>query len=408
MQWGVAMQELKANWGLLLAACICSSLVGIHYHILGMLIKPLGIAYGWSRGDTTVALTIASVLLPPVAIAVGWLGDRFGPRKIVLPGIILYGVAFSLLGLAGPSLWSWYALFSLYALVGFGGGIVLWSKAIVQKFDAQRGLALAICSSGVGILVAIIPTVILYFIASFGLRGTFFAWGACSVAIMLPVAWLFCPRDVRHAGTAEADLVVQRSSFKTTLRIPAFWWLAIAVLAIGVCNGPLVVQMQPMLTDSGMSPQLAARAAMVMGPALIASRLSVGFLFDRFPARTVAGFCFIAPALASLLLARLDGSFIVAVPAVTAAAAAHGAEVDVAAYLTGRYIGKHHYGFAFGTIIGLYGLGLSLGSTIAGYIHDLAHSNTYVLVMIAAVSVVAVSLIFKLEPTKRVASTAEV
>ena len=211
------MGEFRKNWGLLLAASICSCLVGIHYHFIGPLIKPLGLAYGWSRGDTSLALTISSVILPLTAIAVGWLGDRFGPRQIVLPGIILYGISFSLLGLAGPKLWTWYALFTLFALVGFGGGIVLWSKALVQNFDKHRGLALAICSSGVGVLISIIPTVVLYMIATFGLRGTFFAWGACSVAVMYPVAWLFCPRGGGTLARRDARPLDDRSPAAATL-----------------------------------------------------------------------------------------------------------------------------------------------------------------------------------------------
>src|SRR5690606_37832864 len=60
-----------------------------------------------------------------------------------------------------------------------------------------------------------------------------------------------------------------------------------------------------------------------------------------------------------------------------------GAELDVIAYLAGRYFGIRSFGAIFGIIVGLMTLGSGLGPVVANLVYDL--TGTYALVLLGAV-----------------------
>jgi len=93
--------------GILFAAAMAIAIAGVHYHVVGAMVKPLGQAYGWTRGDIAFALTISSVIHPFTNVVVGLLVDRFSARAIALPGIAGFAVGLAGIGLAGGPLWTW-------------------------------------------------------------------------------------------------------------------------------------------------------------------------------------------------------------------------------------------------------------------------------------------------------------
>jgi MFS family permease len=42
--------------------------------------------FSWNRGDSAGALSLALITYTVLAPLVGWLIDRFGPRRVVVPG----------------------------------------------------------------------------------------------------------------------------------------------------------------------------------------------------------------------------------------------------------------------------------------------------------------------------------
>src|SRR5690606_21275989 len=101
-------------------------------------------AYDWSRGEIALGLTLIMVINLGGNLVVGALADRFGARPVALWGAWLFGIGFSLLGLAGPSIWSWYLVCAVFAVAVQGVGPVVWTGGIVRWFEKQRGMALAL------------------------------------------------------------------------------------------------------------------------------------------------------------------------------------------------------------------------------------------------------------------------
>lgn len=390
--------------GILLAAAIAIAIAGTHFHVVGAMVRPLGEAYGWSRGDVTFALTISSMVHPITNIAIGWLADRFPARAIALPGIVGFSLGTALLGLAGPTLWSWYAAYFGFSVLSAGASSIIWTKLVVVNFTRHRGLALAASLAGSGILVSTIPAIILLLHETFGLRGVYPALAVCSLILMFIPAWIFLPRGKIQAS-APTSAKAGSTELRSIVTSPLLWRLGIALFFVASCVGTFIAHFQPMLTDAGLSPADAARVALVIGPAMIVGRLGTGFLFDILPTRAVAAGAFALPALACLWLLQFPLDTGSASMLAVLIGVGMGSEVDVVAYLSSRYFPPRNYGLVFGILISLYGAAVGVSAWLVGAIYDAYASYDPALVALITGIALAIGLVLSLgRPPPREAS----
>jgi MFS family permease len=122
----------------------------------------------------------------------------------------------------------------------------------------------------------------------------------------------------------------------------------------------------PLLRDLGLSAVAAGAVFSVFGLSLIAGRLLVGVLLDRFWAPAVAAVTLSLPAIGCALFWQADGQTPVAALMLATAlvGVGSGAEFDIAAYLVARYFGLRDYGKTFGVHLGV----ATIGSAIAPFL----------------------------------------
>lgn len=391
------MREDSGGWhsaGILIAATIGIAIVGIHFHVVGAMVTPLGKAYGWSRGDVAFALTITAALHPFTNVWIGTLADRHGPRAVALPGIVLFCAGLALLGLAGPELWTWYAAYAAFAILGAGASTVVWTMAVVQAFNRRRGLALAISLAGAGLLVSLTPSIVLALERFAGLRGIYPALAVAALFLMFIPSWLFLPR--RDAAATGSTIRSPKGDWREVVGSVILWRLGFGLLIIASCVGTFIVHFQPMLTDAGLSRDDAAYVALFVGPAMIAGRIATGVLFDIFPTRLVAAVAFSLPGIACLLLFLLPLDLTSATFLALLIGVGMGSEVDVVAYLSSRYFGIRRYGLVFGILISLYGLAIGTSSWLVGKAHDATGSYDAVLLGLSVGVLAATALVISL------------
>lgn len=109
-----SQSEWRRGWGVVLAAALGVGIGGIFYHFIGVIMLPLQEAFGWSRGEIAFGLTLITLVHLATNIPLGFLVDKVGFRRIALVGTAGFSVSFSLLGLAGPSIFAWYAACPLF------------------------------------------------------------------------------------------------------------------------------------------------------------------------------------------------------------------------------------------------------------------------------------------------------
>ena len=88
--------EIGQRWPLILATCIgiVSSSFVLPYYTIGALVVPVTEEFGWSRAEFQAAILFSSGLGALTSPLVGWLNDRFGPRRVALPAMLGLGLGF--------------------------------------------------------------------------------------------------------------------------------------------------------------------------------------------------------------------------------------------------------------------------------------------------------------------------
>ena len=108
---------------------------------------------------------------------IGWLLDRYGARRVLLVGVLLFAAATALQSYITSSLLVLYLLFALKNLASAGQSPVPYAFAVSKWFDRRRGLALGVALAGVGLGTSVVPLVAAYFTAHYGWRMAYVGLG---------------------------------------------------------------------------------------------------------------------------------------------------------------------------------------------------------------------------------------
>ncbi len=393
-----AREEWKAFWTLPLAAGLGNTGSVIHIYSLGAFMAPLSAEFGWSRAEISSGITVSNSGSAVLGLLVGFMIDRFGPRRIGLLGAVMMAAAFAMLGTASGSYFNWLALWFLISVAATCTQTTIWTSAVTTRFDTSRGLAIALTIAVNGAAATLFPIIATLAIGGLGWRHAFFAVAGGWIAIVLPMLLLF------FRGAAEDSVVKERRKgvaasahlpgleLKQALRTMAFYRLAITGGLFAFVAMSMIVHFVPILTDKGLSPLDAASIAGLVGLASIAGRFVTGYLLDRLRPERVALVGLSMPILSALLLLNGEG-----VPAYAAAAAiagfSLGAELDVLIYLTSRHFGLKRFGTIFASIMMAMTAGTATGPLVAGMLFDRFGSyDTYLMMIIPMVVVAALSV----------------
>ena len=158
------------------------------------------------------------------------------------------------------------------------------------------------------------------------------------------------------------------------LRSWLFWGLAIAFfLDVITINGTLT-HIVPLLTDRGLPPQVAIAALSGTGFALIFGRILSGWCLDRFWGPYVAITFFILPMIGIGILMSGAAGFAPFLGAI-ACGLGIGAEIELMAFFTSRYFGLRDYAKLYGTMFGIFALGVGIGPALSGASFDRFHAG---------------------------------
>lgn len=394
-QSATAKGEFAAGWPVILSAALAISvgMTGIGFYSLGLFVTPLQAEFGWSRAAVSGAASFEQFGIFLSAPLVGKLADKFGARPIAIASYILTPLAFVALANAGPSIPAWYGLWLLVSVAGCGTTPAIWARAVSAQFDAGRGLALGLMLMGTGVASILAPALLGPVIAAFGWRKAVLAMGAVVLLVGLPVSVLMkqeprrsCSRELRRTGRFEAN--------RATVT------LVLIGLLLGVIVAGLIVHLVPMLVDGGMAAADAAKVAAQLGVAVLATRVLAGYLFDRFHAPFVAAALLMSPVISCVILLQGGPVFVAALMLGVAA----GAEVDMLAYLTGRYAPLENYGTTYGIILGVFSFGAGCGPLLFGWSVDATGGYDLVLGLSAVALIMVVAAIATLGPYRIPAS----
>ncbi len=364
---------------------------------LPVFIKPLEAEFGWSRTEISWAGAVALLIYGVGAPITGWLLDRYGPRQIMLGGLMLLG-----LGIAGTTVMQefWHLIILWGFVIGLGAAglsSVLAASIAHRWFVARRGLVLGILngSSSTGQLIFI--PLLMVVVVSGGWRIGSLILLAVSLCMMVLIGFGMRdePSDVglkpygseiegppgagkgaslgRSSGPATAmsgQAAPPPVSIRHAVKSSTFWLLCGCYFVCGgTANGLIGMHLIPHAIERGIPQVTAAWTVGVMGGMNLVGTLLSGWLTDRMDSRRLLAAVFALRGASLFILPYVtdfSGLFIFAV--------IYGldwfATVPPVIYLTGETFGKQSIGRMYGWIFLAHQLGAFVSAIGAGTIFD--------------------------------------
>ena len=381
-----AATEWKLNWPLVVACMIGFSFHAVMSYGIGLFMGPLQEEFGWGMAKLSAGFTISALLTVPLAPVVGAMIDKWGVRRLVLPGLVLKAVSIAVFATTSGSDFQWYALWVFYALVAMGVKSTVWIAAVSGAFLAGRGLALAVVLSGTALTQIVAPPLSEWLIGSYGWRQAFvylgFGWGL--FGLVFCYLFLFDTHDTRRRAarrrargekvTGEVRPELTGLGVRDALRNLPLIRVALATLITMILGIGVIVHLVPILTEAGYTRESAAYLASLAGIAGIAGKLVTGYLMDRMHAGWIGALTMSAMAVAFLAMLEPWRTQTLIIMAVVIIGYASGSKLQICAYLTGRYGGMRNFGKIFGAMASMIALGSGLGPLLAGAVHDISGS----------------------------------
>jgi predicted MFS family arabinose efflux permease len=393
---------LHGGWGVAGAAFVgvMTSFAPIVPYTFSLFLNPLHAAFGWHREAIGGTFALAAITVALVSPGIGVLLDRFPPRRIILPSILIFALALASLSKLGPNIARFYFTFFILGLVANGTAQFAYTRTMLTWFQKRRGFALALILTGSGVGSILIPPVTQWMIERHGWRSAYTLLGGIAL-LGFPLTALLVRN--RPAAAVYGDPVPSSGvTVSAALQSVAFWVLAgITVLSAFSENG-LVTNMAAILTEHGVTAQSAALALSVRGGSGIIGRLCVGFLIDRFSPQRMQTFILILAAIGTLILA-FAGSTAIALLGAALLGIGLGSEADVAPYLLARYFGRKHFSVLYGLTWTAYAIGGGTGPVVIGHLYDRAGSyepRFIVGLAFVAFASAAVSLLLRSDPRR--------
>ena len=130
----------------MLSAClgVMAGFGSLFVYTFSVFVKPLAAEFGWSREAISSGFAIAAVTLGVCSPLLGRWIDRFGPRRIILLCMTIYGFAIASLSLLRSRFLQVYVTCFVLGVVGNGAAHLAFSRSISTWFQRRLGMALAL------------------------------------------------------------------------------------------------------------------------------------------------------------------------------------------------------------------------------------------------------------------------
>jgi MFS family permease len=384
---------IDRNWPLVAAGALMTcAAIGVMFS-LAVFLEPMGADTGWSRAGISSAMTLAFVSMGLAGFGWGTLSDRIGPRRVVLCGALLLGLA-TVLASRAASLPAFQLWFGVLTGLAAGSFIAPVMAATAASFDKHRSIAVSLVSAGMGVAPMTIAPLAGWLVSLYGWRTAQLAIGIGVWIVLLPAVW-FVRRSpqpsARAAGSAAAGEPALSAS--QALRSRAFVLLAAAFFACCAAHSGPIFHTVSYAIGCGLPMVSAVTIYSMEGAAGLGGRLLFGLLADRVGAKRVlvAGLLIQAFAAASyLLVRRLEGFYAVAF----VFGLAYGGVMPLYATLAREAFGARVLGTVLGAASMISSLGMALGPLLGGWLFDRYGSYAWLYLGSLGVGLAAAAIAF--------------
>lgn len=309
--------NLHYAWIVLGAACVLNIVSRADQASFGVFIDPLVAQFGWKRGDISFAYSLAFLIGLPAVVLMGWAGDRYGARQLMVIASLLIGVGTVLLGTV-TELWHFYLFYSLFVgSLGHAAFSVLLPVIMTRWFTRHMGIALGLYWASQGLGPVIFAPLFRWQIETHGWQHAFTTIGVV-VGVILVLFSLFIYNSPKAKGLkpygAEEVKDAPEQPHGTTAARPApvsvrgvlrdrLIWQLMGIHHVGcVAHSVILAHVVSMATFNGIPGVQAASVLATIAGVSVVSRFVFSVLAERLGGRTVLTISLLGQALPVIIL----------------------------------------------------------------------------------------------------------
>ena len=257
--------------------------------------------FGWSYGAISLAFSLQWIVLGLVSPYVGWLGDRYGVRRLLLLGSLLFIAGMMLTGIM-RNLWQFYLFFGVVLGVSTAIFTVLPVSGVTLWFRKHLGAAMGVVWSFQGLGTIVLLLLISAAFNQLGMKWIFWLPGIAGGALLLLLVRFFHnePAEIgsRPLGGLEDEPIQERrrdEAAKVRARVfiqqakrTVTFWNLIGIHYWG-CMGHNIINvlLVAIAVDRGLSLGVAAGVLAAQQGAGVITRGVVPVIAERWGCRTV-------------------------------------------------------------------------------------------------------------------------
>lgn len=358
--------------------------------------------FGWSRQQVTSGNAYSKLIVGPLfGYLAGWLIDRYGPRRLLLVGILMAGGA--LIGLGAISTLAGFYVFYLFNALGYVFGGPLPCQVLLSRwFTTSRGKAMGFAYLGIGVGGAVVPLLAVWLTSQFGWQRALQALGVLMLLCAWPLAWFVRDAPDGFAASAARANAEQPFDVRRLLRSPAFYLLLIgSMCSIGAVGGTMQNLKLYLTLDQGYGQGEVARVLSLVLLGSITGRLLMGWLADRWAKKHVMLLIYSIVAASIPLLLFADSWTVLYVFALCFGIGL-GGDYMIIPLMAAELFGVQRLGRVMGFVLTADGVAEALSPMLVAAIRD--RVGTYrpgflLLMGLAAVGAAAVAMLPRTQPT---------
>lgn len=374
------MKRIFYGWWVVLACFFIGLYVaGVIFYGFTAFVAPLREEFGWSYTQISLAASLRGLEMGVFAPLVGFLVDRFGPRKIILCGTITVGFGLILLAFT-RSLAMFYGAVLLLSFGAGGCASVALMSAVANWFRKNVGKALGFMVSGFGASGLFVPLIV-FMIDFYGWRTALILLGLGMWVVGIPLSlvirddpeqygWLpdgrppADPDPTDEPGTDRVELgyreILKNTSFLSLNAVEAIRMMILAAV---------VMHVMPYLNSVGIARSTAGFVAAAIPLCSIIGRFGLGWLADVFDKRYVMALAFglMGAGLLSFCYLRI-GWLVFAF--LLLFAPGFGGTVALRGAILSDYFARAAFGRMLGITMGSAAAGGIIGPPLAGWAFD--------------------------------------
>jgi MFS family permease len=377
----VSKPPVFAGWRVVAGAFVCMLTGYAVAYSFAAFFAPLEAEFGAKRGDTSLIFSIAAFLYFLLGLPAGLIGDKVGPRPVVIGGLLVVAAGL-VVAASATSLWQVYLGYGIGVGVGVGFSYVPSVAAVQRWFVRGRGTASGIAIAGIGVGTLIGAPLAHVLISHVGWRETYLILAALTVGGAIAAGVLVRPSPHFYGLAPDGDPQATGGAAALTgltmvqaVRCRPFWAIYTTALLLSFGLFAPFVHLVPYARDIGLSPGFGVMLVTLLGVGSTVGR----FLFASVTTWLGRRLSFaLMPAGAGVML--IFWSLSTTGPALIVFAllfgAFYGGFVAIAPSLAADYFGGRALGAVIGALYSGVAFGSLLGSPAAGYAYDFFGSYT--------------------------------